>query len=70
MRFRAPGEQEAQERAWAVVQRAYEEREPVAWPRRYARPLGAAAIVAAVAAAALSPPGRSFVHSLREATCW
>ena len=67
MRFRAPGEQEAQERAWAVVRRAYAEREPVTWPRRYARPLAAAAIVAAVAAAALSPPGRSFVHSLREA---
>ena len=47
MRFRAPGEQEAQERAWAVVRRAYEEREPVAWPRRHARPLAAAALVAA-----------------------
>jgi hypothetical protein len=67
VRFRAPGEQEAQERAWAVVGRAYEEREPVAWPRRHARPLAAAALVAAVAAAALSPPGRSVVHSLREA---
>jgi hypothetical protein len=67
VRFRAPGEQKAQERAWAVVRRAYEEREPVAWPRRHARPLAAAALVAAVAAAALSPPGRSVVHSLREA---
>lgn len=67
MRFRAPGEQEAQERAWSVVRRAYAEREPVAWPRRHARPLAAAALVAAVAAAALSPPGRSVVHSLREA---
>jgi hypothetical protein len=67
VRFRAPGEQEAQERAWAVVRRAYEEREPVAWPRRHARPLAAAALVAAVAAAALSPPGRSVVHSLRKA---
>ena len=67
MRFRAPGEQEAQERAWAVVRRAYEEREPVAWPRRHVRPLAAAALVAVVAAAALSPPGRSVVHSLRKA---
>jgi hypothetical protein len=67
VRFRAPGEQEAQERAWAVVRRAYEEREPVTWPRRHARPLAAAALVAAVVAAALSPPGRSVVHSLREA---
>jgi hypothetical protein len=67
VRFHAPGEHEAQERAWAVVRRAYEERQPVAWPRRHARPLAAAALVAAVAAAALSPPGRSVVHSLREA---
>jgi hypothetical protein len=67
VRFRAPGEQEAQARAWEVVRRAYAEREPVAWPRRHARPLAAAALVAAVAAAALSPPGRSVVHSLREA---
>jgi hypothetical protein len=67
VRFRAPGEQEAQERAWSVVQHAFEEREPVAWPGRHARPLAAAALVAAVAAAALSPPGRSVVHSLREA---
>jgi hypothetical protein len=67
VRFHAPGEQEAQERAWAVVRRAYEERQPVAWPRRHARPLAAAALVAAVAAAALSPPGRSVVQSLREA---
>jgi hypothetical protein len=65
--FRAPGEREAQERAWTVVRRAYEEREPVAWPRRHARPLVAAALVATAAAAALSPPGRSVVRSLREA---
>jgi hypothetical protein len=66
VRFHAPGEQEARERAWAVVSRAYAEREPVAWPRRHARPLLAAAAVAAVVAAALSPPGRSVVHSLRK----
>jgi hypothetical protein len=65
--FRAPHEQEAAERAWAVVRLAYAEREPVAWPRRHARPLLAGAIVAAVVAAALSPPGRSVVHSLRKA---
>ena len=67
MRFRAPHEHEAEERAWQVVGAAYAEREPVAWPRRHVRPLAAAALVAAVAAAALSPPGRSVVHSLREA---
>jgi hypothetical protein len=67
MRFRAPGEHDAQERAWEVVRAAYEQREPVSWPRRHWQPLVAVAVVAAVVAAALSPPGRSVVHSLREA---
>jgi len=65
--YRAPGEQEAVERTWAVVRAAYASREPVAWPRRHARPLVAGALVAAVVAAALSPPGRSVVHSIRKA---
>jgi hypothetical protein len=67
MRFTAPGEREAQERSWEIVRTAFEQREPVAWPRRHARPLVAGAVVAAVVAAALSPPGRSVVRSLREA---
>ena len=67
MRFRAPHEHEAEERAWAVVGAAYADREPVAWPRRHVRPLVAGALVAAVAAAVLSPPGRTVVHSLRKA---
>jgi hypothetical protein len=67
VRFEAPGEREAGERAWEIVRKAYAEREPVAWPRRHARPLAAAAVLAALVAAALSPPGRSVVHSLRKA---
>jgi len=67
VRFRAPREHEAEERAWQVVSAAYAEREPVAWPRRHVRPLVAGALVAAVVAAILSPPGRSVVHSLRKA---
>ena len=67
MRFRAPDEREAQERAWAVISRAYVEREPVAWPRRHWQPIVAVAVVAAIVAAALSPPGRSVVHSFRRA---
>jgi hypothetical protein len=67
VRFHAPHEREAEERAWQVVGAAYADREPVAWPRRHLRPLVAAAVVAAVVAAALSPPGRSIVHSLRKA---
>ena len=65
--FRAPGERQAGERSWEVVRAAYEAREPVAWPRRHARPLVAGALVAAAVAAVLSPPGRSVVHSLRKA---
>jgi hypothetical protein len=67
VRFEAPHERDAGERVWQVVRRAYAEREPVAWPRRHARPLVAAAVLAALVAAALSPPGRSVVHSLRKA---
>ncbi|MGZ4438862.1 MAG: hypothetical protein ACXVZN_00635 [Gaiellaceae bacterium] len=67
MKFEAPGERAAEDRAWEVVRGVYVEREPVAWPRRHARPLVAGALVAAVVAAALSPPGRSVVHSLRKA---
>ena len=65
--FRAPHELEAAERGWRVVRAAYQSREPVTWPRRHARPLVAGALVAAAVAAALSPPGRSVVHSLRKA---
>jgi hypothetical protein len=67
VRFVAPGEREAEERAWEVVRAAYEGRVPVAWPRRHWQPLVAVAVVAAVAAAAFSPPGRSVVHSFRKA---
>ncbi len=67
MRFRAPGEDAAGERAWEIVRAAYAQREPVTWPRRHARPLIAAAVVVAAVAAVLSPPGRSVVHSIRKA---
>ncbi len=65
--YQVPGELEAGERAWSLVHDAFESREPVAWPRRHARPLIAGALVTAAVAAALSPPGRSVVHSLRKA---
>jgi hypothetical protein len=67
VRFRAPGEDAAGERAWEVVRAAYARREPVTWPRRHARPLIAAAAVVAAVAAVLSSPGRSVVHSIRKA---
>ena len=67
MTFHAPGERAAEDRVWEVVRAAYEQREPVSWPRRHWQPLVAVAVVAAVVAAAFSPQGRSVVHSLREA---
>ena len=62
-----PDEDGAAERAWEVVRAAFAEREPVAWPRRHARPLLAAAVVVAVVAGAISPAGRAVIRSLRDA---
>ena len=60
-----PGEHEARERAWRVVQAAYAERVPQ--PRRRSRrPLVAVAAALAVLAAALSPPGRAVLDDVRE----
>ena len=61
-----PDELEAQRRAWSVVHSAFEEREPVAWPRRHARPLLALAAALALIAAAFSPPGRALLRDVRE----
>ena len=54
-----PDELEAQRRTWAVVREAYAGREPVPRRRRRLRLLVAVAALAALVAAALSPPGRS-----------
>jgi WD40 repeat protein len=62
-----PDEDGAAERAWVVVRGAFEEHEPVVWPRRHARPALAAAVALAVVAGALSPPGRAVIGSLRDA---
>jgi hypothetical protein len=61
-----PDELEAQRRGWQVVQAAFAERERVSWPRRHTRPILAFAVVAALLAAAISPPGRAFVREVRE----
>jgi hypothetical protein len=64
--LRVPDELEAQRRAWAVVRGAYAEREPA--PRRgwQLRLLVAVAVLAALVAAALSPPGRSVGGWIRD----
>jgi hypothetical protein len=60
-------ELDAQRRAWPVVQAAFAERERISWPRRHAGPILAFAVVAALVAAAISPPGRALVREVRKA---
>jgi len=66
-RIEIPGEHDARVRAWEVVSAAYAERDPA--PRRtpFLRPLLATALVAVVVAAAVTPPGRAVVASVRRA---
>lgn len=66
-RIEIPGEHEARLRTWAVVRAAFVSRERVTWPRRHGRTLVFAAAVVAVVAAAVTPPGRSVVNSVRDA---
>lgn len=61
-----PDELEAQRRAWRVVEAAFAERERITWPRRHARPLLGFAVLLALLAAALTPPGRAVVREVRE----
>ena len=65
-RIGIPGEHEARERTWAVVEAAFDQSHPVqprsSWPRVAA----IAVAVAALAAAALSPPGRAVLDEVRE----
>jgi hypothetical protein len=66
-RIEIPGEHEARVRTWDVVRTAYAEREPEPRRVRFVRPVLAAGVVAALVAAALSPPGRAVVDSVRKA---
>jgi hypothetical protein len=59
-----PVDPAAEERAWAVVSRAYRDRVVVPRPRRR-WPIVAVAAAAVVVAAALSPPGRAVVDAVR-----
>ncbi len=62
-----PDETGAERRAWAVVRTAFAEREPVARRRSLVRPVIALALLGAVIAAAVSPPGRAVLGSIRKA---
>ena len=66
-RIQAPDELDAQRRAWSLARAAFEAREPLSWERRHRGRLLAAAAVAALLAAAISPPGRALVGSVRDA---
>jgi hypothetical protein len=61
-----PVDRDGEERAWELVRAAYAEREPA--PHRTHRRAGLVvfAAVAALVAAALSPPGRAVVHAMRK----
>jgi hypothetical protein len=61
-----PDEHDARVRAWELVQAAFAEREPTPLRRARLRPAIALAVVAAVVAAALSPPGRALIETVRE----
>jgi hypothetical protein len=63
---RVPVPPEAEDRVWKVVRAAFAEREPTPVRRRVVRPALALAAVLAIVAAAVSPPGRAVLGSLRD----
>jgi hypothetical protein len=65
--IQAPDELDAQRRAWSVARAAFEAREPQSWERRNRGWLLAAATAAVLLVAAISPPGRALVGSVRDA---
>ena len=62
----APGEDEAGERTWPIVRAAHAERARVPWIERHSRLVVALALLAALAVAAVTPPGRALVATVRE----
>ena len=61
-----PGEHDARERTWSVVQSAFDEREPTPQASHWPRVAAVAIALSAVLAAALSPPGRAVLDEIRE----
>ena len=66
-RIEIPGEHEARQRTWRVVETGFAERHPVERRPRMVRPAIAIAVIAAALAAVLSPPGRAVLDEIREA---
>jgi hypothetical protein len=65
-RIEIPGEHEARERTWAVVHAAFDAREPTPRRSQWPRVAVVAIALAALAAAALSSPGRAVLDEVRE----
>ena len=62
-----PGEHDARERTWPVVESAFAGRQPVPRPSHWPRVAAIAVALVALVAAALSPPGRAVIDEVREA---
>ncbi len=67
MNLDVPVPEGAEERAWHVVQAAFEERVPAPRERKAWRPVLVLAAVAVIAGAIASPPGQAVLDSIREA---
>jgi hypothetical protein len=65
-RIEVPGEHKARERTWRVVESAFATRQLVPPHPRWPRVAAIAVALAAIAAAALSSPGRAIVDEVRE----
>jgi hypothetical protein len=65
-RIEVPGEHDARGRAWRVVESAFAERQPVERASHWRRVAAIAVALAALVAAALSPPGRAVLDEVRE----
>ena len=66
LREPVPGEPEAGERSWPVIRAAFAGRERKPWLERHTRAVLAVAAAAALAIAAVTPPGRALVERVRE----
>jgi hypothetical protein len=62
----APGEEEAGGRVFPIVRAAHAERVRVPWIERHSRLVIVLALLASVAVAAVTPPGRAVVDTVRE----
>jgi hypothetical protein len=65
-RVEISGEEDAYERAWGVVREAFGQRELAPRPSHWPRVAAVALVLAALAAAAFSSPGRAVLDELRE----